>query len=173
MLHAEFDRLMTCETKELERLVNERGKLERERFKLLKAHYADAVPLDMLKSEQDRISVALERINFRIAAHDNEYADARENLEDSLGLLAHISDIYQRCDNLNRRLCNQAFFTAISIDEDGQPRVTYQRPYDALCNPEVQGNALTWAAEVKKRGEVQTGTRLVPLVEGLNLAHLG
>ena len=173
MLHAEFDRLMACETKELDRLVKERGELERERFKLMQAHYADAVPLDMLKSEQDRISAALERINFRIAAHDNKYADARENLEDSLGLLAHVSDIYQRCDDLNRRLCNQALFTAIYIDEDGQPSVTYHRPYDTLCDPEVQGNALTWAAEAKKRCEVQTGTRLVPLVEGLNLARVG
>ena len=75
------------------------------------------------------------RINFRIAAHDNEYADARENLEDSLGLLAHVSDIYQRCDDLNRRLCDQALFTAIYIDEDGQPSVTYHRPYTLCATP--------------------------------------
>ena len=173
MLHAEFDRLMACETKELDRLVKERGTLERERFKLMQAHYADAVPLDMLKSEQDRISTALERINLRIAAHDNEYADARENLEDSIGLLAHAADIYRRCDDANRRLCNQAFFTAIFIDDDGEPRVTYQRPYDTLCDPEVQANALNWAAEAKTKGEVQTGTRAVTLVEGLNLATSG
>ena len=173
MLHAEFDRLMACETKELDRLVKERGELERERFKLMQAHYADAVPLDMLKSEQDRISAALERINFRIAAHDNKYADARENLEDSLGLLAHVSDIYQRCDDLNRRLCNQALFTAIYIDEDGQPSVTYHRPYDTLCDPEVQGNALTWAAEAKKMSQARTPTKGGPLVASSHLTRLG
>ena len=73
----------------------------------------------------------------------------------------------------HRRLCNQAFFAAISIDEDGEPQVAYQRPFDALCDPQVQGNALTWAAEAKKNGEAQTPTRAVPLVESLNLATSG
>ncbi len=87
----------------------------------------------------------------------------RANLEDSLGLLAYVADICRRCDDANRRLCNQACFTAAYIDEDGEPRVTYQRPYDALCNPQVQANALTLAAEVQTNGEVHTPTRVVPL----------
>ncbi|CEI47093.1 Recombinase [Propionibacterium freudenreichii] len=175
MLHAEFDRLMASETKELEQLTKQRDKLEAERFKLLQAHYADAVPLDMLKREQSRIGAAMETIDNHIAAHDNEYLEARENLEDSLGLLANISAIYQRCDDLNRRLCNQAFFTRVYIDEEGERRVhvDFQRPFDALCDPEVQGNALNWAAEAKKKGDVQTGPRMVPLVEGLNIAQVG
>ncbi|MFC6355306.1 hypothetical protein [Luethyella okanaganae] len=152
MLHAEFDQLMASETKELSRLTKDRDRLDHERVKLLQAHYAGVVPLDLLKKEQDRISAELETINNRIAAHHDEYAAARANLEDSLGLLAHVADIYRRCDDANRRLCNQAFFTAIYIDDDGEPRVTYQRPYDALCDPQVQANALNWAAEEKGRG---------------------
>lgn len=35
MLHAEFDRLMASETKELEQLTKHRGRLEADRFKLL------------------------------------------------------------------------------------------------------------------------------------------
>lgn len=173
MLHAEFDRLMASETKELARLTQDRDRLEDERVKLLQAHYAGAVPLDLLKKEQDRIGAELEVIGNRLAAHHDEYAAARANLDDSLGLLAHVADIYRRCDDANRRLCNQAFFTAISIDEDGEPQVACQRPFDALCDPPVQGNALTWAAEAKKNGEVQTSTRAVPLVESLNLATSG
>jgi DNA invertase Pin-like site-specific DNA recombinase len=34
-------------------------------------------------------------------------------------------------------------------------------------------NALNWAAEAKKKREVQTGQRVVTLVEGLNLSHMG
>lgn len=115
MLHAEFDRLMASETKELARLTTDRDRLDDERVKLLQAHYAE-----------------LDAINNRIAAHHDEYAAARANLDDSLGLLAHAADIYRGCDDANRRLCNQAFFTAISIDEDGEPQVAYQRPYDAV-----------------------------------------
>ena len=108
-----------------------------------------------------------------ITAHHGEYADARANLDDSLDLLEHAAEVYARCDDANRRLCNQAFFTAIFIDDDGEPRVEYQRPYDTLCDPEVQANALNWAAEAKEKGEVQTQTRAVTLVEGLNLARSG
>lgn len=53
------------------------------------------------------------------------------------------------------------------------PASPYQRPYDMLCDPEVQANARNWAAEAKAKGEIQTQTRVVPLVEGLNLARLG
>jgi hypothetical protein len=71
----------------------------------------------MLKRKQSRIGAALKTIDNHIAAHDNEYLEAQENLEDSLGLLVNVSDIYQWCDNLNRRLCNQASFTGIYIYE--------------------------------------------------------
>jgi hypothetical protein len=37
----------------------------------------------------------------------------------------------------------------------------------------VQGNALNWAAEAKKQGQVHTGPKMVPLVEGLNLSQVG
>lgn len=79
MLHAEFDRLMASETKELGRLANDRDRLDDEHMKLLQAHYAGAVPLDLLKKEQDRISAELETITNRIAAHHDEYAEARAN----------------------------------------------------------------------------------------------
>ncbi|WP_157374612.1 hypothetical protein [Haematomicrobium sanguinis] len=49
---------------------------------MLQAHYADAVPLDLLKQEQVRIGAELETINHRIAAHHDEYTAARANLED-------------------------------------------------------------------------------------------
>ncbi|QQS00236.1 MAG: recombinase family protein [Austwickia sp.] len=173
MMHAQFDQLMAADTQELARLAADRDRLDNERVKLLQAHYADAVPLDLLKQEQARIGAELETINNRIAAHHDEYAAARANLEDSIGLLANVAGIYRRCDDANRRLCNQAFFTAIYLDDDVEPRVTYQQPYDALCDPEVQANALNWAAETQKSDEVQTQTGAVPPVEGLNLATSG
>lgn len=96
-------------------------------------------------------------------------------MEDSLGLLANVSGIYRRCDDLNRWLYNQAFFTKIYIDEDGKRRIRaeFQQPLDRLCDPEVQGNALNWTAEAKKKGQAQTGPRMVPLVESLNLTQAG
>ena len=79
MLHHEFDRIMAAETEELERLTTNRDRLESEQDRLMQAHYADAIPLSVLKREQDRI--------------DAHYAEARAHLDDALCLLANCADI--------------------------------------------------------------------------------
>ncbi|WP_098731479.1 recombinase family protein [Brevibacterium epidermidis] len=172
-LHSEFDRHMASESDALADLTKERSRLEDEQGKLLQAHYAGAIPLDLLKKEQNRISAGLETIKNRIDAHHDEYASARNNLDDSLNLLEHAADIYARCDDANRRLCNQAFFTKIYIEDEGEVRAEYARPFDALTDREVQADALTWAESARKENEVRTPTKDGSLVEGSHLAHLG
>jgi site-specific DNA recombinase len=76
------------------------------------------------------------------------YAEARVHLDDALNLLANCADIYARCDDANRRLCNQAFFTRIYLDEDDhnrELRVEHARPFDMLLHPGVQADATAWA----------------------------
>ena len=150
MLHHEFDRLMAAETEELERLTTNRDRLESEQDRLMQAHYADAIPLSVLKREQERIVAELDQVTRRIDAHFGDYAEARAHLDDALGLLANCADIYTRCDDTNRRLCNQAFFTKVFIDEDNELRVEHNRPFEMLLDPQVNANALTWAADANK-----------------------
>ena len=129
-----------------------------------------AIPLDLLKREQDRITSSLETIAHRIAAHHGQYAEARANLDDSLELLSNASDIYANADNANRRLCNQALFKAIYVDEDNDIRVAYQKPYTAVGDAVLQADALTWAATARRAGQVGTSSKGGPLVESSNLA---
>ena len=49
-----------------------------------------------------------------------------------------------------RRLRNQAFFTKVFIDEDGELRGQHNRPFEMLLDPQVNANALTWAADTDK-----------------------
>ena len=70
------------------------------------------------------------------------------------------------CDDTNRRLCNQAFFTQVFIDEDNELRVEHNRPFEMLLDPQVNANALTWAADAHKartcsNGNVGKGSGLV------------
>lgn len=132
---------MASESDALSDLTKERARLEEEQCALLQAHYAGAIPLNLLKKEQDRFSGGVETIKNRIDAHHDECATARDNLDDSLNLLEHAADIYARCDDANRRLCNQAFFTAIYIEEGGEVRAGYARPFDALTSRKVQEDA--------------------------------
>ncbi len=170
MLHHEFDRLMAAETEELERLTTNRDRLESEQDRLMQAHYANAIPLSVLKREQDRIVAELDQVTRRIDAHYGDYADARSHLDDALGLLANCADIYTRCDDTNRRLCNQAFFTKVFIDEDNELRVEHNRPFEMLLDPQVNANALTWATDAHKARtstnvSVGKGSSLVRAVE--------
>ena len=170
MLHHEFDRLMAAETEELERLTTNRDRLESEQDRLMQAHYADAIPLSVLQREQDRIVPELDQVTRRIDAHFGDYADARAHLDDALGLLANCADIYTRCDDTSRRLYNQAFFTKVFIDEDNELRVEHNRPFEMLLDPQVNANALTWAADAHKARastdvSVGKGSSLVRAVE--------
>ena len=173
MLHAKFDQMMSEGAAELADLATRRTQLEGEQQKLLQAHYAGAIPLDLLKKEQDRITASLETIAHRIAAHHGHYAEARANLDDSLELLSNVADIYANADDANRRLCNQALFKAIYVDEDNDVRVGYRSPYDGLSGADLQADALTWAAEAKREGQVRTSSKGGPLVESSHLTRLG
>ncbi|CEP27230.1 Recombinase [Propionibacterium freudenreichii subsp. freudenreichii] len=150
MLHHEFDRLMSAEADELGQLTANRDRLEHEQDRLMQAHYADAIPLAVLKREQDRISGELDLVNRRLDAHHGEYTDARAHLDDALNLLTHCADIYARCDDANRRLCNQAFFTKVYVDENDELRIENARPFEMLLDPAVNADALTWAADAHK-----------------------
>lgn len=81
--------------------------------------------------------------------------------------------MYANADDANRRLCNQAFFKRIYIDEDNDIRVGFATPFDALCDPEIQAGALTWAAGAKVQIGSRTSSEADPEVKGLNLTRLG
>lgn len=173
MVHARFDEMMAEGAAELADLASRRTQLEGEQQKLLQAHYAGAIPLDLLKREQDRITASLETIEHRITAHHGHYAAARENLDDSLKLLSNAADIYEHADDANRRLINQALFKTIYIDEDNDVRVGYRNPYDGLSLSGLHADALSWAAEAKKMGQAGTATKGGPLVASSHLTRLG
>ena len=177
MLHHEFDQLMSAEVDELAQLTANRDRLQHEQERLLQAHYADAIPIALLKREQDRILGELDEVNRRIDAHHGEYADARAHLDDALNLLSNCADIYTRCDDANRRLCNQAFFTRVYIDEDDELRVENNRPFEMLLDPEINANALTWAEHADKartttNDSVGKGSSLVRRVDVKGLEPL-
>ena len=136
MIHAQFVEMMAEGAAELADLASRRTQLEGEQQKLLQAHYGGAIPLDLLKREQDRITASLETIEHRMTPHHGHYAAARENIDDSLKLLSNAADIYEHADDANRRLINQVLSKAIYNDV----RVGYRNPYDGL----------SWTAEAKK-----------------------
>ena len=110
-----------------------------QRRKLLDAHYAGAIPLDLLKTEQDRIAGQLTRIEDQLASLDANFEQARAVLADTLDLTRDCHTAYLEAGDSTRRLFNQAFFAKIYIDEDDETReqtvrVDYNEPFDSLLS---------------------------------------
>ena len=108
-----------------------------ERAKLLQAHYAEAVPIDLLKTEQDRIRGQLSHIRERLAATDSRHALIETNLHQALDLTANTRAAYVTAPHKVRRQFNQVFFTRLYIEDDNSVRSDLAQPFDILLSDEL------------------------------------
>ncbi len=168
MLRFEFDRMMAAETEELSRLTTNRDELEAEQLRLLRAYHADAIPMNLMKKEQARLVAELDQISSRLEQNHSEYAAITDTLDKSLEVLDDIAGLYARCDDVTRRMCNQAFFEKIYVDEDSI-RPALAEPFETLLDPAVHANALTWA---KNTHGARTPAESSSSAEGLNPVRL-
>lgn len=128
-----------------------RQELLTERDKLLQAHYADAIPIELLRSEQDRISKELVQVELRLASYEVQSETIQANLVMALELADDCQRAYKEGSPVVRRLLNAAFFERLLVDEDGQVSSTLAAPYRLLL-----GNGLKQAIE-KEESERKSG----------------
>lgn len=105
----DFDALQAVSETERSELNQQRVELTAQRQKLLDAHYAGAIPLDLLKTEQERIANRLGRIQAQLTTAATNYEEARVRLADTLDLARDCHAAYLEADDNMRRLFNQAF----------------------------------------------------------------
>ena len=139
---AVFRHEIAVERKALEK---HKQRLLGERAKLLQAHYADAVPLDLLKIEQARIADQLAYIEQRFGATAEHEAEINFNLRRTLELATDVQESYRASEPLQRRLLNQCFFKKLTIHDDGHIESELAEPYDILLSPKVRAHAQTAA----------------------------
>jgi hypothetical protein len=111
---------------------------DRERGKLMEAHYAGAIPVDLLGQEQDRISKGLASIKTELDATNEKWEVIERNLGRALDLATDCHAAYTTAPEHIRRLFNQAFFEKILILPDDNDRVGVRleaelaEPFDTL-----------------------------------------
>lgn len=115
-------------------LTTHRQRLNTEREKLLQGHYAGAVPLDLLKQEQDRIGTQLAAIERRLEAATLHYDQIQTNLNIALELAEDCYRAYSIAPDHIRRLFNQAFFTHLFVEDDGTIRADLAEPFRTLLD---------------------------------------
>lgn len=59
----------------------------------------------------------------KLAEHHSGYSEAKDLLDDSIDLLENCHESQSLYDDTNRRLCNQAFFKKIYVDNDDEQNV--------------------------------------------------
>jgi site-specific DNA recombinase len=128
---------------EHERTSQERRKhkLEGERKKLLDAHYAGAIPLDLLKSEQDRLTTEIQAADDRLTAIASDFAKAESNLQRAIMRAGDCHAAYNEASARVRRQFNLAFFERLHIDNDYIVTGTLAEPFDSLLGDGLRHEA--------------------------------
>lgn len=111
-------------------------KLSGEQYKLLRAYYEEAVPLEMMKAEQTRISAEIMLCEERLAALDAHAESAEQVLELAIQLAASCRTAYVKAKPETRRLFNQAFFEAIYVKDGKIQRAQMSELFEALFERE-------------------------------------
>ena len=130
-------------------LKREKEKLERQREKLMEAHYAGAIPVDLLAREQERISRSLREIETRMSVTITEYETIEGNLGRALDLAGDCGAAYEQAPDHIKRMFNQAFFEkifVIQIDEslaDVRVESQLREPFDVLLGEELRAASLS------------------------------
>jgi site-specific DNA recombinase len=129
--------------------------LEAERRKLLQAHLGGAVPLDLLKEEQDRITKELANAGAVLANTEVHWESLEINLTMALGLASHFGQAYRKADDTERRWFNQAVVESIHVDVGGEIRkVTLAEPFRTLLD---SGLVSRLQAEIENRQPQEVG----------------
>jgi hypothetical protein len=134
----ELDRAKQSNSKEARRQRTRLAKHREERTKLLHAHYAGAVPLDLLKSEQERISDVIAEAQRCLAAAELKYQDIEQTLKQALALVADCQRMYGLAPNHIRRQFNQAFFERIMVDEGEVTNAYLAQPFAQLLAHDLE-----------------------------------
>ena len=144
-LTAEFEAFFQETNAERKLLDTRRQQLLAERSKLLKAHYADAIPLDLLKTEQKRIADQLAYIEQRHTGTDHEHAMVMSNFQRTLDLATDLQAAYQAAPQSVRRQFNQAIFKKLYLCDDGEVRAELAEPFDIILDKQLHQRALKLA----------------------------
>ncbi len=125
--------------------------LAKEQQKLLDAHYADAIPLDLLKKEQSRITSEMVSAKARLTEIDCSYTDAEDNLTKALELARDCESAYRQASDKIRRQFNQVFFRRLLIDDNYDVNGELEEPFETLLGDEVrQAAALRTEADLRR-----------------------
>jgi site-specific DNA recombinase len=151
LLRDEMKKLGRENETERQQLQNTQQAIQRRQRKLLEAHYNDAIPMDMLRSEQKRLDGELIETTRRLELLTADTAEAEELIGVALDIAEQAGHAYRNTPDHIRRMFNQLIFEKLLIvmDEDGnhQLQAELAPPFDLIFS------ARTRALVARARGD--------------------
>jgi site-specific DNA recombinase len=111
--------------------------LEQERRKLLQAHLAGAVPIDLMKEEQSRIQAELANAGASLANMEVHWDAFKSNLKAALSLATRFGEAYRLAEPATRRWFNQAVFEDVYVDVGNISKVEMAQPFKILYDQDA------------------------------------
>ena len=151
---AELTRRQSSNHRELERQQKRIKQLQDQQLKLMEARYADAIGLDLLKSEQERISRELAGAQQVIEQCSTEINAVLQVVEEALLLCTDAHRLYLSATLDVRRQLNQAVFIRFWIINDQVQGADLTAPFAELLDPDLADRL---KAETEAVRELLTG----------------
>ena len=115
------------------------GQLERQQRKLLESYYAEAIPLDLFRSEMERITKEIDGLKHALEDAALDAALVETNLTRATRLLPRIQQAYLEASPKVRRQYNQAFFSKLKLSEDLCVAGELTGVWQAIYRPQLAG----------------------------------
>ncbi|MGQ0572926.1 MAG: recombinase family protein [Pseudonocardia sp.] len=113
--------------------------LTNERKAVLQAHYAGAIPLDLLREEMERLTREMSEAEGLARTAMATVEQLESTLHAALTVATHCHQHYQQAPPHLRRQINQGFFTKLYIDTDGTvERTELTEPFASLLRISAQ-----------------------------------
>ena len=123
-------------------LTRKMAQLSDQKYKLLEAYYNNAISIDMLKKEQQRISDEMANFENRLDLITNRLEEFGKVVELALKMAANCYVAYQKASPKTRRMFNQAFFKKLFIKNKKVEKAEYSSLFDLLFSPSLNKEGL-------------------------------
>ena len=121
----------------------EKDKIARKQKKLLEAHYADAISLDIFKEEQAALQRAMNDIEAKLAALEQNYSSVTDALESVLELAANAGKLYATAPEHIKRMLNQVFFEKVLVHAHDDVKPERAPIFEALLSAQTKQLAIS------------------------------
>ena len=103
-----------------------------ERQKLLRAYYANAIPLELLKADQDRITGQESAAKAELARTEQDLSEWQEVIGLAINLAGNCHQAYLKANPKVRRRFNEAVLKSVYVKDGKVSKAEFQDPFKAL-----------------------------------------